>query len=466
MQAINKHLTDPATRFTPCRIARASGHGIGKSALIAMLVKWGLDTAADTRILITANTESQLLTKTAPEIAKWSDLSVTRQCFRTTATSMVSTVAGKDRSWRADLVTWSLANTEAFAGLHNQGNRLILIFDEASGIPPKIWEVALGALTDAETEIIFLVFGNPTQATGAFRDCFGRHRHLWNAAQIDSRTVEGVNRTYLQELVDTYGEDSDIVRVRVRGQFPSTSSMQFIAGDLVEAARHRLVAPLITDPLVFGLDCARFGDDHSTLAIRRGRDARSLPWRRWHGIDAMTLAGDVALAAIRHRPEAIFVDAGNIGAAVVDRLRQLGVENVQEVWFGSKGRDALWAGQMPVRTANKRTEMWTNMRGWLEGGAVPDEDALATDLTGVEYGYAADQVSILLEKKEHMKARGLASPDDADALALTFAEPVMPRDLIEYLHPTRYRQPEEEHYDLYRDLRDGEDIYRDLRSRD
>jgi len=463
MAAIRNHLADPATRFTPCRIARASGHGIGKSALIAMLVKWGLDTAIDTRILITANTESQLLTKTAPEIAKWSDLSLTRDCFRTTVTAMVSTTPGKERSWRADLVTWSLANTDAFAGLHNQGKRLILIFDEASGIPAKIWEVALGALTDAETEILFLVFGNPTQATGAFRDCFGRHRHLWNSAQIDSRTVEGVNRAYLQELVDTYGEDSDIVRVRVRGQFPSTSSMQFIAGDLVDAARFRHVAALITDPLIFGLDCARFGDDHSTLAIRRGRDARTHPWRRWHGVDAMTLAGDVAIEAMRHRPDAIFVDAGNIGAAVVDRLRQLGVENVHEVWFGGRGRDALWAGQMPVRTANKRTEMWTNMRGWLEGGAIPDEDSLATDLTGVEYGYAADQVSILLEKKEHMKSRGLASPDDADALALTFAEPVMPRDLIEYLHPSRYRRPDEDDDDLYRDLRSDEDLYRELR---
>jgi len=239
--------------------------------------------------------------------------------------------------------------------------------------------------------------------------------------------------------------------------------MQFIAGDLVEAARFRQAAPLITDPLIFGLDCARFGDDHSTLAIRRGRDGRSLPWRRWHGVDAMTLAGDVALEAMRHRPDAIFVDAGNIGAAVIDRLRQLGVENVHEVWFGGRGGDALWAGQMPVRTANKRTEMWTNMRGWLEGGAIPDEDALATDLTGVEYGYAADQVSILLEKKEHMKARGLASPDDADALALTFAEPVMPRDLIEYLHPTRYVRPDEDEYDLYRDLRSDEDLYRELR---
>ncbi len=463
MAAIKRHLSDPATRFSPCRIARASGHGIGKSALIAMLIKWGLDTGVDTRIVTTANTESQLLTKTAPEIAKWHNLSLTRDWFRSTATALVSTVPGHDRGWRSDLVTWSVTNTEAFAGLHNQGKRIILIFDEASGIAPKVWEVALGALTDEDTEILFLVFGNPTLNTGPFRECFGKHRHLWNAAQIDSRSVEGTNKAYLDELVATYGEDSDIVKVRVRGQFPSASSMQFIDSASVDQARVRAVHGLTSDPVIFGLDCARFGDDHSTLAIRCGRDARTRPWKRWRGQDAMTLAGDVALQAQGFHPDAIFVDAGNIGAAVVDRLRQLGVENVYEVWFGAKGRDALWAGELRVQTANKRSEMWTNLRGWMAGGAIPDEDALAADLTGVEYGYAADQVSILLEKKEHMKARGLASPDDGDALALTFAEPVMPREPA-WLDPGRYRTTRDEDADdLYRDLQDdARELYRDL----
>jgi len=456
MAVIGTHLGNPETRFTPCRIARASGHGIGKSALIAMLVKWGLDTAMDTRIIITANTENQLLTKTAPEIAKWHGFSATKRWFRTTASALVSTTAGHERGWRADLVTWGISNTEAFAGLHNQGKRIILVFDEASGIADKVWEVALGALTDEETEIIFLAFGNPTHNTGAFRECFGKHRALWNAAQIDSRAVEGTNKPYLDELVATYGEDSDVVRVRVRGQFPSSSSSQFIGSAEIDAARVREAWPLISDPIVFGLDCARFGNDHSTLAIRHGRDARSRAWKRWHKMDAMTLAGDVALQAQLHCPDAIFVDAGNIGAAVIDRLRQLGVPNVHEVWFGGAGREAIWAGEMRVKTANKRSEMWTNMRGWLGGGAIPDDEALAADLAGVEYGYAADQVSILLEKKEHMKSRGLASPDDGDALALTFAEAVMPRAVEPYVHPSRVepvRRPVEE---------SGDDWYRQI----
>lgn len=438
MATIRDHLTNPDTRHTPCRIARASGHGIGKSALIAMLVKWGLDTLVDTRIVTTANTETQLLTKTSPEIAKWARLAVTGDWFKPTATALISTMPGHDKSWRADLVTWSVNNTEAFAGLHNQGRRIILIFDEASGIDPKVWEVALGALTDEQTEIIFLAFGNPTQNAGAFRECFGRHRALWDTAQIDSRGVEGTNKAYLDELVQTYGIDSDIVKVRVLGQFPSASSMQFIASDVVAAARQRDAMELPSDPVIFGVDCARFGDDRSVLAIRRGRDAKSRPWKRWSKVDTMTLAGDIAIEARIWHPDAIMVDVGAMGAGVVDRLRQLVPDVlVVEVNFGGKGRDTEWAAGVRIRTANKRSEMWCSMRGWLEHGAIPDEQCIEDDLVGPEYGFDADQ-RVLLEKKDHMRARGLPSPDDGDALACTFAEPVAPRLLPNAMNPTNY----------------------------
>ena len=439
MDAIKDHLSDPSRRYTPLRIARASGHGIGKSALIAMLNKWALDTCVDTRIIITANTEGQLLTKTSPELAKWARLSITSAWFKQNATSHISTMKARDKSWRSDLVTWSDNNTEAFAGLHNQGKRIVLIFDEASGIADKVWEVALGALTDENTEIIWLAFGNPTQNSGAFRECFGKQRALWNTKQIDSRTVEGTNKAYLDELVRTYGEDSDIAKVRVRGMFPSASSMQFIGMDQVEAAQARPVGTFLgSDPLIYGVDCARFGDDSSVLAKRVGRDARSRPWKRWNKMDAMQLAGDIALEAQQEHPDAIFVDAGNIGAAVVDRLRQLGIENVYEVWFGGEGRDANWNG-VKVRTANKRAEMWTNMREWLKSGSIPDEQKVGDDLVGPLYSFAGDDTRIMLERKKDMKKRGLASPDDGDALACTFAEPVAPRTVPGYLDPMNYK---------------------------
>lgn len=449
MRKIRDHLKNPETRYTPCRIAVASGHGIGKSAEIGMIIKWALDTCVDTRIVVTANTEGQLLTKTSPEIAKWNRLSITRDWFKATATALISTMPGRDKSWRADLVTWSENNTEAFAGLHNEGKRIVVIYDEASGIADKVWEVTLGALTDENTEIIWIAFGNPTLNTGAFRECFGKQRHLWKTAQIDSRTVEGTNKAYLQEIVDTYGEDSDIAKVRVLGQFPSASSMQFIPVSLVEEAMAREPsATLGSDPVIFGVDCARFGDDHSTLAIRCGRDAKSRPWKRWQSTDAMTLAGDIVLEADKWKPDAVFVDAGNIGAAIVDRLRQLRPDMlVIEVWFGGKGRDTEVEPGVTVRVKNKRAEMWARMKHWLRGGAIPDEQQLRDDLIGPEYGFDLNQ-ALELEKKDHMKKRGLASPDDADALACTFAEPVAPRAVPGYMDPENYGQG----FDRYADV--------------
>ena len=439
MTEIREHLSDPARRFQPLRIARASGHGIGKSALIAMLTKWALDTCPDTRVIITANTEAQLRTKTAHELGKWSRLSLTSAWFRQSATAMNSTMAGREKSWRCDLVTWSENNTEAFAGLHNQGKRIMLVFDEASGIADKVWEVALGALTDADTEIIWLAFGNPTHASGAFRECFGRHRALWHTAQIDARDVEGTNKAYLDELVRTFGEDSNVARVRVRGQFPSSSDMQFIGQRDIEGALTRAIPVMAGgEPVVFGVDCARYGDDESVLAIRCGNDARSRAWQSWRATDAMQLAGDIAVAAQRWQPDAIMVDAGNIGAAIVDRLRQLvGDVPVIEVWFGGQGRDAELEPGIAVHTANKRAEIWTRMRAWLRRGAIPDVPRLRDDLAGPTYGFAADDTRVRLERKVDMKRRGLPSPDWADALACTFAEVVLPRSVPNWLDPDR-----------------------------
>ena len=421
MEDIGDHLANPDTRHQPCRIAVASGHGIGKSALIAMLIKWGLDTCEDTRIVCTANTEGQLLTKTGPEIAKWHNLSITRDWFKPTATALICNFPGRDRAWRTDLVTWSVNNTEAFAGLHNQGKRIIVIYDEASGIHPKVWEVTLGALTDENTEIIWIAFGNPTQNTGSFRECFGRNRHLWKTRKIDSRTVEGTNKEYLNELVATYGEDSDIVRVRVRGEFPSASSMQFIPSDVVSLARVRPVARDDHAPIVIGVDVARFGDDTSTIYFRQGQDARSIPPIRLTQVDTMTLAARVAECWRSYAAEMVCVDEGGVGAGVVDRLKQLGVP-VVGVQFGSKPLGAVRLGN-GVKVANRRAEMWAIMREWMMTGCIPDDDRLSEDLVGVEYSFNVRD-EIILEKKEHMKARGLASPDDGDGLALTFAVPV------------------------------------------
>jgi hypothetical protein len=459
LATIRDHLKDPMTRHRPLRLAIASGHGIGKSALIGMVSKWALDCWVDARVVITANTEQQLITKTSPEVAKWHRMAITRDWFRIATMKIASAEEGKGDSWRLDFVTWSENNTEAFAGLHNVGRLILVIYDEGSNIADKVWEVTEGALTDEDTVIIWLAFGNPTRNTGRFRECFGRYRHLWVQRQIDSRTVEGTNKAYLQSIIDTYGADSDIAKVRVLGQFPSASSLQFISSDWVAAARQRsredfASAVLPSDPVIFGLDHARFGDDSSVLAIRQGRDACSRPWKRWQGANSMQIAGDMNEAMRRYFPDAVFIDAGGPNAGgVIDRLRQLNPEYqaIFEINFGTtqKGMEARWNNTERVLVKNKRAQMWTNMRAWLDRGILPDDQVIEDDLVGIEYSYGIDN-EILLEKKEHMKERGLASPDNGDALALTFAEDVAPRQVPGYLDPENYRpnQP----YDRYEEL--------------
>lgn len=408
------------------REAVASGHGVGKSALISWIILWALATCTDARGVVTANTGAQLKGKTWAELAKWHRLLIQpiRDLFEVTATAICSTDPEHRLTWRIDAVPWSETNTEAFAGLHNKGRRLLALMDEASAIPDVIHEVTEGALTDEGTEIIWCQFGNPTRNTGRFRECFGKNRHRWKTHKVDSRSARMTNKTLIQQWVDDYGEDSDFVRVRVKGDFPRAAATQFIGSDIVEMARKREAVSHLREPLVLGVDVGRFGDDETVILPRRGRDARTHKARKYRGLDTMQVAAQVVQAIEDLKPNAVFVDEGGVGGGVVDRLRQLGFV-VQGINFGSKAdRSSLdAAGAGGERYANKRAEMWGVMRQWLKGGAIEDSGDLESDLIGVEYGYNADN-AIQLEKKEDMKKRGLASPDWGDALALTFAYPV------------------------------------------
>lgn len=401
--------------------AVASGHGIGKSALVSWIILWAVSTYEDTKGVVTANTETQLKTKTWAELAKWYRLCINKHWFELTATALYSRDPAHEKTWRVDMIPWSERNTEAFAGLHNQGKRILILMDEASAIPDIIFEVSEGALTDENTQIIWCAFGNPTRNTGRFRECFGRFKHRWGNSQIDSRSVSLTNKEQIAQWVADYGEDSDFVRVRVRGVFPRAGSMQFISGDIAEEAAQRDLKGQPFDPVLMGVDVARFGDDQSVIWFRRGRDAKSIPPIKLRNVDTMTLAAKVSEARKYYHVDAVFIDGTGVGGGVIDRLNQLEIP-VVEVQFGARPDRSL-PGHDDVAYANKRAEMWGFMREWLKGGAIPNDPELIADLTGVEYGYALKdgRDAIILEKKSDMKKRGLASPDLADALALTFA---------------------------------------------
>lgn len=452
LNLIGNNLKNESTRFKPIRVAIASGHGIGKSSLISMICNWAMSTMPDTKIVVTANTETQLRSKTWAEVSKWCRMSITSHWFKITATSVYSAVKGHDSTWSADAIPWSSNNTEAFAGLHNQGRRIVLIFDEGSAIDDKVFEVAEGALTDSSTEIIWLVFGNPTKNSGRFRELFGKLKHRWVHRQIDSRTVEGTNKEYIAQQIEDYGDDSDFVRVRIKGEFPRAGTTQFIPSDIVEMARHRPPTANLTDPLIIGVDVARFGDDSTVICMRRGRDASSVPWVKLRGADTMKVAARVAQMYNEFKPDAVFIDGGGPGGGVIDRLRQLKVPVIEVSFGGSADRDQT-SQEGAVKYANKRAEMWGNMKDWLRGGSIPDEADLADQLTGLEYGYVTREGidKILLESKKDMKKRGLSSPDEGDALALTFAYPVQPSDhsaalkKIKSQHTSEYNPLSREH---------------------
>lgn len=401
------------------REAVSSGHGIGKSALVAWIIKWALDTREDSRCVVTANTDSQLRTKTWPEVSKWHGLAINKHWFTLTATALISVDGAHEKTWRADAIPWSEHNTEAFAGLHNEGKRILLIFDEASAIADKVWEVAEGALTDANTEIIWAAFGNPTRNSGRFRECFRKFKHRWAHRQIDSRTVEGTNTAQFQQWVDDYGEDSDFVKVRVRGLFPNTSISQFIPTDLVDRAYGLVLSPTsyAWAPKILTCDPAWEGDDLLVIGLRQGLRFEILHTQPKNDND-MQVGAKLAQLEDEHRADAVFIDGG-YGTGIVSYGRTLG-RNWQLVWFSeASGTEGY---------LNKRAEMYGLVKKWLrEGGSIAEDPELKDELTAMETVPRVDG-KIQLESKQDMKKRGLSSPNKADALALSFAHPVMPRE--------------------------------------
>src|SRR6266851_4993237 len=404
----------------PIRMATASGHGIGKSTLVAWIVDWIMSTRPHCQGTITANTYTQLETKTWAAIQKWTRLCVTGPWFLSTGNRMYH--RQDPQSWFCSAQSCREENSEAFAGQHAVSSTSFYLFDEASAIPDRIFEVAEGGLTDGEPMIF--AFGNPTRASGKFhRITYGSERERWNHRSIDSRNCMLPNKAQIAEWIEDYGEDSDFVRVRVRGLPPSAGDMQFIDSERVWEAQRRSPQCLMDYPLICGVDVARGGGDWNVVRFRKGLDARTILPIRIPGEqtrDSTFLVSKLSEVLADQRPGRkvahMFVDAA-LGGPVVNRLQQLGFRNVSEINFGSRSPDP--------HQANMRAFMWQKLKDWLIHGAVPEEQRLEADLTGPGFRHN-NRDQLVLESKEEMAKRGLASPDDGDALALTFARSVAP----------------------------------------
>lgn len=410
----------------PLRYATLSGHEIGKSAFVAWLTKFILDTRPYSKGSLTAITDEQLRTKTWAEVGKWHRISLTEHWYDySSSRGNMSLVRRGHPEWRADARTCREEKSESFAGQHAPTATSFYIFDEASGIPTKVFEVREGGLSSGEPMVFD--FGNGTRNSGAFyEECSGKLRHRYITRSIDSRSVAITNKSKIAQDAEDYGEESDFFRVRWRGLFPERGHSQFISGEDVLAAMAREVTPDPTSPLVLGVDVARFGQDDSVVWPRRGRDARLFPPESYRGLDTVQLTRKVTdkyhyFASLGLPPAMIFVDGGGVGGGVVDQLRSLGYP-VMDVQFGSKPSD-------PGRYRFLADEIWGRMREGIKGGglALPRRDSeigtrIYDDLTQREYGFMVGGQRLHLETKDDMKSRGLPSPDFGDALALTYAQ--------------------------------------------
>jgi len=412
--------------FKVLRMAVASGRGIGKSALVSWLVIWMLSTRIGGSVIVSANSEAQLRSITWSEITKWLAMSMNSHWFEISATRVtpakwLSELVERDlrkgtRYWSIEGRLWSEENPDAYAGLHNSDG-VMLIFDESSGIPDKIWDVAQGFFTENTPNRFWFAFSNPRRNEGYFYECFNAKRNFWTTQSIDARQVEDTDKAVYEQIIEEYGADSPQARIEVYGQFPADGDDQFIPPSLVDEAASRPKYKDETAPIVLGVDPARSGNDSTVIVARQGRDIVAI--KRYKGEDTMEIVGRVIDAIEEFRPALVVLDEGGLGYGILDRLKEQRYK-VRGVNFG-------WKSSKPAMWQNKRAEMWGDMRQWLRTASIPNERLLKSDLCSPQYKTNSSG-AIALEAKKDMKARGLASPDAADALAVTFAYPVASRE--------------------------------------
>jgi hypothetical protein len=431
LRDIAKHIktNEGKANMDTLREAVSSGRGIGKSALVSWLILWMLTTRIGSTVIVSANSEAQLRSVTWGELTKWQAMIINSHWWEISATKIVpaqwlTELVERDlkkgtRYWAAEGKLWSEENPDAYAGVHNHDG-MMLIFDEASGIADSIWSVGAGFFTENILDRYWFAFSNPRRNSGYFFETFNSKRDFWQTRQIDARTVEGTDKQVYEQIIAEYGEDSIQARVEVYGDFPSAGEDQFISPMIVEDAFKRPRYKDETAPIVIGVDPARGGLDSTVIVVRRGRDIVAI--KRYKGEDTMSIVGRVIDAIDEYKPTLTVIDEGGLGYGILDRLTEQRYK-VRGVNFG-------WKAKNPVMWGNKRAEMWGAMREWLKTASIPQDKMLKDDLIGpMKKPNSAG--TIFLEGKKEMKARGLASPDAADALAVTFAYPVAHREYVE-----------------------------------
>ena len=406
------------------KLARASGRGIGKSAFLAWVALWLFSCLPSSTVVVSANTEQQLKSTTFPEIRKWATMGLNSRWFEHNIMSLQpaewlvqtlkDTTGYDDAYWYIQARLWSEEAPDAYAGVHSQ-MAMAVLFDEASGIPGCIWPVAQGYFTDKTIHRFWVVISNPRNPSGEFFECFHGNRDQWDHATIDGRSVEENDANLYEDIIRQYGPDSDQARVEVYGQFPRQGDENFMSRGEVEEAVDRELVEDVGAPLLMGVDPARMGRDKAVIRFRQGRDARSIDPLVFAKCNTEEMATHVVTAIERYHPDHVFIEGDGVGGPVIELVKKAGYA-VHEVLVSRTAQD-------PTTYYLHRTELWGRMRDWLNTGLLPKEDGLISDLCVMRYAINL-KGQVALYPKEKMAKLGFASPDYADALAMTFSRDV------------------------------------------
>lgn len=412
------------------KVAIKSGQGVGKTGMEAVALLWFLTCFPYPRVVATAPTKQQLHDVLWSEVSKWQERSpLLREVLKWTKTYIY--MKGHEKRWFATART--ATKPENMQGFHE--DNMLFIIDEASGVADPIMEAILGTLSGGNNKM--LMCGNPTRTTGTFYDAFHSSRWLYKCYTVNSEDSLRTNKQSIDALRKKYGYDSNVYRVRVRGEFPKQEDDVFISLELIEQAV-RTEPPGEEDirKVAIGVDVARFGSDETVIALAIcGKISTKCELKeKYQGHDLMTTVGKVVQKYrwIRDTfPDytgniMVNIDDCGVGGGVTDRLRE--VREEEELYYMDIN-PVNAAERVPDEEAYKNydnltTYMWAQIREMMSGGALSldNDDELAAQLSSRKYRLSS-RGKIILESKDDMKKRGLDSPDRADAVALSLFEP-------------------------------------------
>jgi len=394
------------------RISIRSGHGTGKSTSASWAMLWYLLMRFPNKVVVTAPTSGQLFDALFAELKRWiGELPKPIQDLLTVKSDRVELAAAPSEMFIS--ARTSRAETpEALAGVHS--DNVLLVVDEASGVPEKVFEAAAGSMSGHNATTILL--SNPTRSTGTFYESQTRMAHTWWTRRWSCVDSPLVSDEFVDEMRERYGEESNAFRIRVLGEFPLADDDTIIPFHLVDAAMGRDIDVDKERRPIWAVDPARFGSDRTAFCKRVGSVITEI--KSWRGLDLMQTVGRVMAEyeALNpsSRPSEILVDSIGVGSGVVDRLRELGAP--------VRGVNVAESPSMGETYNNLRTELWFKTKAWLEdrGCRLPQDDELLADLTGIRYSFTSSG-KMAAESKDQMRRRGLRSPDLADAVCLTMA---------------------------------------------